>query len=48
MEKERLALVKLKDGDNNFSKFMGWMQSDVGLAERGKFAIPKNNFRVKN
>ena len=25
MEKEMLALAKLKEGDNNFSKFMGWM-----------------------
>ena len=40
MEKEMLALVKLKEGDDKFSKFMGWMQSDEGMAERGKFAIP--------
>ena len=40
MEKEMLALVKLKEGDDKFSKFMGWMQSDEGLAERSKFAIP--------
>ena len=35
-----LALVKLKEGDDKFSRFMGWMQSDEGLAERSKFAIP--------
>jgi len=40
MEKEMLALVKLKEGDDKFPKFMGWMQSDEGLAERSKFAIP--------
>ena len=40
MEKEMLALVKLKDGEENFAKFMTFMQSEEGLAERGKFAIP--------
>ena len=40
MEKEMLALVRLKEGDDKFPKFMGWMQSDEGMAERGKFAIP--------
>ena len=40
MEKEMLALVKLKEGDDKFPKFMGWMQSDEGMAERSKFAIP--------
>ena len=40
MEKEMLALVKLKEGDDKFSKFMGWMQSEEGRAERGTFAIP--------
>ena len=40
MEKEMLALVKFKDGDDKFSKFIGWMQSDEGMAERSKFAIP--------
>ena len=38
MEKEMLALVKLKEGDDKFSKFMGWMQSDEGMAERKKVA----------
>ena len=40
MEKEMLALAKFKEGDDKFSKFMGWMQSDEGMAERSKFAIP--------
>ena len=40
MEKEMLALVKFKEGDDKFPKFIGWMQSDEGLAERSKFAIP--------
>ena len=40
MEKEMLALVKLKEGEDKFGAFMGWMQSEEGLAERSKFAIP--------
>ena len=40
MEKEMLALVKFKEGDDKFPKFMEWMQSDEGMAERSKFAIP--------
>ena len=40
MEKEMLALVKLKEGEEYFSKFMAFMQSEEGMAERGKFAIP--------
>ncbi len=39
-EIEMLALVKLKEGDDKFPKFMGWTQSDEGMAERSKFAIP--------
>ena len=35
-----LALAEFKEGDDKFPKFMGWMQSDEGMAERGKFAIP--------
>ncbi len=34
------ALVKLKEGNEKFPKFMEWMQPDKGLAERSKFAIP--------
>ncbi len=40
MEKEMLALVRLKEGEENFSKFMAFMQSEKGMAEREKFAIP--------
>ena len=40
MEKEMLALVKLKEGEESFSKFMAFMQSEEGIAERGRFAIP--------
>jgi len=40
MEKEMLALVKFKEGDDKFPKFMEWMQSDEAMAERSKFAIP--------
>ena len=43
MEKEMLALVKLKEGDYKLPKFMGWMQSDEGLAERSKFATPSKS-----
>ena len=35
-----LALAKFKEGDDKFSIFMEWMQSDEGLAGRSKFAIP--------
>ena len=38
MEKEMLALVTFKSGEGKFEKFMGWMQSDEGTAERKKFA----------
>jgi hypothetical protein len=40
MEKEMLPLVKLKEGDDKPPKFMEWMQSGEGLAERSNFAIP--------
>jgi hypothetical protein len=36
MEKEMLVVGKLKEG--KFEKFMGFMQSDVGMAERKKVA----------
>jgi hypothetical protein len=38
MEKEMLVIADLKEG--KLEKFMGWMQSDEGMAERSKFAIP--------
>jgi len=28
MEKEMLAIAKIKSGEGNFEKFMGFMQSD--------------------
>ena len=37
MEKEMLVVAKLKEG--KFEKFMGFMQSPEGLAERAKVAI---------
>ena len=36
MEKEMLVVAKLKEG--TFEKFMGFMQSDEGMAERKKVA----------
>ena len=36
MEKEMLVLGKFKEG--KFEKFMGFMQSDEGMAERKKIA----------
>ena len=38
MEKEMLVLVTFKSGEGKFEKFMGWMQSDEGMAERKKIA----------
>ena len=37
MEKEMLVVAKLKEG--MFEKFMGFMQSPEGLAEREKVAV---------
>ena len=36
MEKEMLVLVTIKSGEGKFEKFIGWMQSDEGTAERKK------------
>jgi len=36
MEKDMLVVFKFKEG--KFEKYMGFMQSDAGLAERKKFA----------
>ena len=38
MEKEMLVLGKFKSGEGKLEKFMGWMQSDEGMAERKKIA----------
>ena len=34
MEKEMLAMAKFKSGEGKFEKFMGFMQSDEGMAVR--------------
>ena len=34
MEKEMLAIARIKSGEGNFEKFMGFMQSDEGMAVR--------------
>ncbi|GIS66923.1 MAG: hypothetical protein CM1200mP5_7070 [Candidatus Pelagibacterales bacterium] len=34
MEKKMLAIAKLKSGEGKFEKFMGFMQSDEGMAVR--------------
>jgi|TARA_B110000037_G_scaffold214856_1_gene271390 hypothetical protein len=39
MEKEMLVVAKFKDGEGKFEKFMGFMQSPEGLAERAKVAV---------
>jgi len=36
--KDMLVVVKLKEKEGTFEKFMGFMQSDAGTAERKKFA----------
>ncbi len=37
MEKEMLAMAKFKSGEGKFEKFMGFMQSDEGMAVRKMF-----------
>jgi flavodoxin len=39
MEKEMLVVAKFKEGEGKFEKFMGFMQSPEGLAERAKVAV---------
>ena len=41
MEKEMLAVVKLKPGEGTFEKFMSWMQSDEGMSVRKSIAYPE-------
>ena len=38
MEKEMLAIAKLKSGEGKFEKFMGFMLSDEGMAVRKTIA----------
>ena len=44
MEKEMLVVAKLKEG--MFEKFMGFMQSPEGLAERAKVAVESYDDRI--
>ena len=44
MEKEMLVVAKFKEGEGKFEKFMGFMQSPEGLAERAKVAVPRDKF----
>ena len=41
MEKEMLVVAKFKEREGKFEKFMGFMQSPEGLAERAKVAVVK-------
>ena len=41
MQKEMLAIAKLKSFDGAFEKFMGWMQSDEGMSVRKSIAYPE-------
>ena len=36
-----LAIVKFKESEGSFEKFMGFMQSEEGLSEKKKFAHPE-------
>ena len=38
MEKEMLAIAKLKSGEGKFEKFMGFMQSEEGMGVRKTIA----------
>ena len=38
MEKEMLAIARIKSGEGKFEKFMGFMQSDEGMAVRKTIA----------
>ena len=38
MEKDMLVVAKVKSGEGKFEKFMGFMQSDAGMAERKTIA----------
>ena len=42
MAKEMLAIAKLKSGEGKFEKFMGFMQSDEGMAVRKTVAHVEN------
>ena len=38
MEKEMLAIARIKSGEGKFEKFMGFMQSDEGMGVRKTIA----------
>ena len=40
-KKEMLAIVKFKESEGSFEKFMGFMQSEEGLSEKKNFAHPE-------
>ena len=44
MEKEMLAIAKIKSGEGKFEKFMGFMQSDEGMAVRKTVAHVEKQF----
>jgi hypothetical protein len=48
MEKEMLVVAKFKEGEGKFEKFMGFMQSPEGLAEREKGCCCRKNCCVSN
>ena len=37
MEKEMLAIARIKSGEGKFEKFMGFMQSDEGMGVRKNY-----------
>ena len=41
MEKEMLAIARIKSGEGKFEKFMGFMQSDEGMSVRESVAYPE-------
>ena len=44
-----LVVAKFKEGEMvNFEKFMGFMQSPEGLAERSKVAVVEKTMAVSN
>ena len=44
MEKEMLAIARIKSGEGKFEKFMGFMQSDEGMAVRKLLLMLKKQF----
>ena len=44
MEKEMLAIAKLKSGEGKFEKFMGFMQSEEGMGVGKLLLMLKKQF----